>query len=194
VSAARKCSFVKPDGTACRANAIASGDYCFFHDPTKATARKAAGAKGGRRSRKPAAALPADTPDVRVEDVAGVVRLLAETISQVRKGGIDPKVANATGYLSSVLLRALEGSELARQIEEQAAALAALKSELEAVRRERRHPQAPAAPAANGAGSAAHGRGDEPDAGGDPRRPGGDIPPGGDDAGPLAGDVAPFFQ
>lgn len=190
MSAPRKCGFIKPDGTACKAYATASG-HCFFHTSDKA---KAAGSKGGKRRGKPSAVLPITTPGGEVGDVAGVVKLLAETISQVRTGALDTKIANATGYLSSVLLRALEGSELAKQIEEQAATLAVLKSEMETMRRERRHTQATAGPSANGNRIAAHGNGEQPHAGSDPDGPGGDIPPGEHDAGPLAGDVAPFFE
>ena len=34
--------------------------------------------------------------------------LLGDSINRLRRGELDPKVANAVGYLSSVLLRALE--------------------------------------------------------------------------------------
>lgn len=50
------------------------------------------------------AMLPADAPAVTVEDGVDVVRLLCETISQVRRGEIDPRIANSVGYLSNVLL------------------------------------------------------------------------------------------
>ena len=88
---------------------------------------------------KLAAVLPAGTPDVRVKDMGAVVELLGETISQVRTGTVDPKIANAVGYLSSVLMRALEGSEIVRRQDHQAADIAALKSEVEVMRRN--HPR-----------------------------------------------------
>ena len=37
-----------------------------------------------------------------------VANLLGESISQVRRGELDPRVANAVGYLSGILIRALE--------------------------------------------------------------------------------------
>lgn len=37
-----------------------------------------------------------------------VVLLVAETINQVRRGQLHPKIANTVGYLASVQLRALE--------------------------------------------------------------------------------------
>jgi len=52
--------------------------------------------------------LPTTAPDVRLRDARDVVELLAETINQVRRGEIDPKVANAVGYLGALMLRAME--------------------------------------------------------------------------------------
>src|SRR5262249_21918667 len=69
-------------------------------------------------------------PDLVLNDVPAVVKLLAETINQVRKGTLDPKVANCVGYLASILLRALEGSELAREIEQ-------LRQEVEVLKHDR---------------------------------------------------------
>jgi hypothetical protein len=37
-----------------------------------------------------------------------VANLLASSISQVRRGELDPRIANAVGYLSGILLKALE--------------------------------------------------------------------------------------
>ncbi|HTU21798.1 MAG TPA: hypothetical protein VMG10_27415 [Gemmataceae bacterium] len=138
--------------------------------------------------------LPMEAADVQVEDVAGVVKLLGETINGVRSGKMDSKIGSTTGYLASILLRALEGSELAKQIEEQADALAALKGEMETIKRERRHIQASAGPAANGDRGAARGNGQQPHGGGDSGGRSGDFPAGEDDAGFVADDVAPFFQ
>jgi hypothetical protein len=50
------------------------------------------------------------------------VQLLGETINQVRRGGIDLRVANCVGYLSGILLAALEKG----QMEERLAALEAI--------------------------------------------------------------------
>jgi len=55
---------------------------------------------------------------VRVADCEDVVALLSETINQVRKGQIDPRVANAIGYLANVLIKASEQGELEKRISE----------------------------------------------------------------------------
>ena len=64
------------------------------------------------------ATLPADSPDVRIDDGAGVVKLLGQTINQVRRGEIDPRVANAVGYLSNIVLAATAQRDLETRIAE----------------------------------------------------------------------------
>jgi hypothetical protein len=52
--------------------------------------------------------LPSDTPDHPLGNSKDVSELLANSINQLRRGQLDPKVATCVGYLSTVLLRALE--------------------------------------------------------------------------------------
>ena len=186
----QQCQATKADGSPCRGSALPGKSLCLFHDPTQAGKAKAARRKGGKTRSRKAAVLPS-APDVKVEDVAGVVRLLSETITQVRRGEIDPKVANATGYLSSVLLRALEGGVLAKDIEAQAEAMKALKAEVEGMRRDK-HFAKTTNPHADGTARPADGHGPEPDHRGDRGGPCGDPSGGGDDGGPVAGDVTPL--
>jgi len=110
----RACRASKPDGSSCRADALPESDFCFFHDPSKADERRKAQSFGGRQNRMKT--LEATTPDVEIEDTRDVVRLIAETINQVRRGQIDPRVANAVGYLANVLIRAVEQGELERRL------------------------------------------------------------------------------
>ena len=111
------CKALKKDGSSCPVEARPSG-YCWVHDPELAVSRSRGRRQGGKSRSKPAAVLPATAPDLPVRTVTDVVALLAESINQTRKGGLDPKVANAIGYLSSVLLRALQDSDLAEQLAE----------------------------------------------------------------------------
>lgn len=109
-----RCRFVKSDGTPCRANARRGSRRCFFHstDAAAARARQKARKAGGRARSRKAVVLPRGTSDVPLESVADVVRLLATTINRTQRGAIDVKVANATGYLASVLLRTLQESDI----------------------------------------------------------------------------------
>jgi len=110
----RQCTQVKADGTRCRANAITGSNYCFAHDPARAEERQAARQAGGRVGKTKV--LSPETPDAPLSKATDVVALLGETINQVRRGEVDPKVSNAVGYLSSVLLRALEVGDLEQRL------------------------------------------------------------------------------
>lgn len=117
----RTCQAKTADGSGCQAAALAGSDFCFFHDPDRAADRREANAAGGRRGRMKT--LDADADDVRVESCRDVVRLLSDTINQVRKGDLDPRVANAIGYLANVLIRAAEQGDLEKRIEDLEAAV-----------------------------------------------------------------------
>ena len=45
-----------------------------------------------------------------------LVELLGETINQVRKGQIDPRISNAIGYLSGIMLKAMEQGDLEQRL------------------------------------------------------------------------------
>jgi hypothetical protein len=193
LDAGRQCEYTKPDGTRCRARALANGPHCFFHAEETAEARQSARRRGGKTRSKAAAVLPTDTPDVPLATVGDVVSLLAMSINEVRKGAIDAKVANATGYLAGVLLRAMEESELAEQVRQ-------LRDEIERLK----HGDGNLASGGSAAGpGTAPPNGDGAGlVGGGPPEPGPDHDPGGNGAGRLAGppaavglppDVAPLF-
>jgi len=112
----RSCKAVTEDGQPCQAGVQAGSEFCFFHDPAKAKEREAAQRAGGSLGK--AKVLPPDTRDVPLSSTADAVRFLALTINQVRRGEIDPKVANAIGYLSATLLRALEQDDIERRLAE----------------------------------------------------------------------------
>ena len=78
---------------------------CYFHDPTKESQREDASRSGGQA--RAARVLP-DAPMMRLASSSDVAVLLGKTINQVRRGQLDPRRANAVGYLASILLRALE--------------------------------------------------------------------------------------
>ena len=114
--AKKSCTGTKGDGAACQAAVLPGSQFCFFHSPKHADARREAQSRGGLAHKM--ATLPADTPDVKVENGADVVKLLSETINQVRRGEIDPRVANAVGYLSNIVLSATGQRELENRLAE----------------------------------------------------------------------------
>ena len=109
-----ECKHVKADGECCRAQTVGGSTFCFFHDPVKATERKAAQKAGGRANRLSGSVHAEPIPLKTSSDVAS---LIAETINQVRRSELDPRTANALGYLSNVLLKALEQGDIQTQLE-----------------------------------------------------------------------------
>jgi hypothetical protein len=112
----RQCHYTKPGGSPCRAYARQGSGFCFFHDPNSTAERHEARTNGGRERSRKAAVLPANTPDKALTSAAEVTGLLAETINQVRRGEIDPRVSNAIGYLAGVLLKAKDWDELEQRL------------------------------------------------------------------------------
>lgn len=121
---ARKCELRKRNGERCDADAQTGKSLCVFHDPAKASeGRRARRAGGITRSRL--AVLPAGTPDHPLANTTDVSSLLADSINRLRRGQLDPRVANAMGYLTSVLLRSLEQGPIEERLAKIEAALAA---------------------------------------------------------------------
>lgn len=105
---ANKCEFRKKDGSRCRANAQPANGLCVFHDPARIIDGHRARRAGGLTRARPAAVLAPDTPDHPLGNMRDVALLLSLSINQLRRGQLDPRVANAMGYLASVLLKTLE--------------------------------------------------------------------------------------
>lgn len=115
------CKTVKPDGSRCQAAALDASGFCFFHDPDRAEERKTAQSLGGSQGKMKT--ISDDTPNVPVESCQDIVRLIGQTINQVRKGEVDPKIANAVGYLATIALKAFEDSDLEDRLAELEAAV-----------------------------------------------------------------------
>jgi hypothetical protein len=173
----RRCAGQNKKGGACQAAPRRGSEFCFLHDP--ATAQDAARARrqgGKKRCEKRPSATPANGIDMRLDTVEDVVKLLAASINQVRRGELDVKQANAVGYLAGHLLKGLQGTELEKRI-------AALENA-----RDNDRQSVPSSQAAGTPGGACAG-----DPGANPPRPGDDLPGGGQDGGPLATGIAPLF-
>jgi hypothetical protein len=67
--------------------------------------------------------LPTNLPIKPLRAVKDVAELLGETINQVRRGEIDLRTSNAIGYLSGILLCAIEKSSLEERLTELEAAV-----------------------------------------------------------------------
>ncbi len=108
----KKCVFVKSDGEACQANTIKESEFCFSHDPNMIEEKIAAVSKGGSSPRRNYSPLV----EIKIEHVKDVVNLLSTTISEVRAGSVELRVANCIGYLSGHLIKALGLADLEERI------------------------------------------------------------------------------
>jgi hypothetical protein len=106
----RRCQHRRKDGKRCNAVSMLGSRFCFFHNPERKKEQEDARKKGGRQGRM--AALGKNAPNIQIKSPDDLIVLLSETISQVRRGEIDPRIANAIGYLSGVLLKAREQGEI----------------------------------------------------------------------------------
>jgi len=86
---------------------------CALHaEPGRAAAL---GSRGGRRR---SAYRPGDLREFAAPKTAADLRdLLAESIIEIRAGKLDPRVANALGYLGASYLRALEVSDVEARLD-----------------------------------------------------------------------------
>lgn len=108
------CRARKHDGSTCGATALAGSEFCFFHDPSKAADRRAAQSLGGQGNRM--RTLGEAAPDVKLQDAGDVATFLCETMNQVRKGLIDPRIANTLGYLANLLVKAIDQNDLEMRV------------------------------------------------------------------------------
>ncbi|MCJ7459876.1 MAG: Mcm10/DnaG-type zinc finger protein [candidate division Zixibacteria bacterium] len=106
------CKFIKDDGESCQAPVIEGSEYCFFHHPGKVVERLEAASRGGKSRVK-----VLDQSDIKIKSLTDVVRLLEQTVNQVRTGLIDVRISNSIGLLSNVLVRAMEQEILERKLD-----------------------------------------------------------------------------
>ena len=111
----RRCRYIRTDATQCKANAQTTSEFCYFHDPSLERERAEARRTGGiARTRKPA--LLPFAPIRKLDTVSDVIKLLGETINQVRRGELDLRISNSVGYLSAILLGAIEKGSLEQRL------------------------------------------------------------------------------
>jgi hypothetical protein len=121
---AKKCEFQKKNGGRCHADAQTGKNSCVFHDPAKASEGHRARRAGGIARSRLASVLPSDTPDHPLGNTKEVSAFLSASINQLRRGQLDPRVATGLGYLTNILLRALEQGPLEERMAKIEAALA----------------------------------------------------------------------
>jgi hypothetical protein len=96
-----------------------AGSYCQKRCAIHSQPGRAAelGSRGGRR--RAVYSTAGDLKDFKApKTAADLCDLLAESIVEIRSRRLDPKIANALGYLGTSYLRALEVSDIEKRLED----------------------------------------------------------------------------
>ena len=110
-----KCTYIKPGGEKCRCNTFNGSKFCWRHSPEITMEEKLeASQKGGRNK---TSRLIINLPDLKIQNAHDLPPFLIDTIRSVRGGLIDTRIGSVVGYLSSILLRSYEISNLEERIE-----------------------------------------------------------------------------
>ena len=109
-----KCTYIKPDGKQCNANAIRNSEYCFSHNPDY-TRAKALAVKEGGLNRKHCQTYG---KALKLETSKDIKRLLGKVINGVWTGKMPAnQPANTIGFLSRCFLDAHEASEVESRLQ-----------------------------------------------------------------------------
>ena len=118
-----KCKHKKPDGTACNSFAMKGKSYCWRHSPELSEEEKRKfSAKGGKNnshnrncefvggidSPSPSGREGWGLPPVKIENFKDIASMLTDTINNLRTGKISQKTGSSIGYLSFILLMAMD--------------------------------------------------------------------------------------
>ena|SRR3989338_607984 len=108
-----KCDYIKPNNDKCNANAMTDSRFCFKHNPDTEIERNIAVFRGGYATKKPGELLP----PVKLQSINDISGLIEDTINRIRTEPLTHHQANSIGYLSGILLKALEVGEYEKRLE-----------------------------------------------------------------------------
>lgn len=109
-----QCKFIKEDKSLCQANAMKDSLFCYLHNPgIPVEEKKLAQVKGGMGN---IVKLEEVLPEIKIEKTKDIVTLLQDTISRVRSGQMDIRIANTIGFLCGHLIKAVEVSEIDQRV------------------------------------------------------------------------------
>lgn len=115
-----RCRAIAKSGKRCGMNPQENG-VCFIHDEARAEERAASQKKGGHERQKlvpMAKALGPEAAEVKLDGKADVLAIMRDTITHVRRGQLDYRVANVIGSLCGVALKSFDEGDLARRLKE----------------------------------------------------------------------------
>jgi len=95
----------------CKARVMKGSEYCFWHNPETAEARRQAGRRGGRRGK-------VELQEVAIETIDDIKKVLVESLNELRQAGSESIIGKtrAVGYLCSILITAIEKQDLEERV------------------------------------------------------------------------------
>lgn len=108
-----RCRARTAKGEPCSLGTSGGTDYCFVHDPGRATQRKEWQRRGGRGTRKTTRAAKRIPDDMR-----GISETILRAIGDVESGVLTPAQAGAIATLSRAYTDIWQASELVLRLEE----------------------------------------------------------------------------
>lgn len=108
-----KCQFIKPDKTQCKANAINGDVFCFWHSAKMKEKREQAIRDGGNSPKR----SYGKSDQVSISNTQDVLKLIEETINDLRRNQTSTKLATAIGYLSGIALKTIEQGDFEKRLE-----------------------------------------------------------------------------
>ena len=106
----QRCRGEKPDGTACKAQALPGSEFCFFLDPDRREEVVEAARKGGSRR-------TVELPEGDLLTPEKARRILSGVISGTLAGRIPDSTARTVGYLLQIEAKVREGHDLENRVE-----------------------------------------------------------------------------
>jgi hypothetical protein len=113
----RTCKGRTHDGRQCRASIRHGSDFCFFHDPKSANARRDAQGRGGSKQAR-LHVLPRPHPDFDLSSPDSITQVLEYAANCLVRGELDSRSAYTLGFLADCALRAHKIGSLSERLDE----------------------------------------------------------------------------
>lgn len=100
------------------------GAFCFFHEPSMIEKRAAANLHGGklraqeRERRAPKDRIDPHAADYPLANEKDALRILEQTVNQLRRGEIGGSTAHAVGYLTGIALKAFSQGDTDHRLQD----------------------------------------------------------------------------
>jgi hypothetical protein len=109
-----RCIHIKPNGEKCKSYCIPDSRYCWVHSPEiNEQERKLALSRAVPGTYK----MYMELPEMIIASSKDIPPLLVDTIQRLRNRTIDVRRGTAIGYLSGMLVRSYEASDIEARLE-----------------------------------------------------------------------------